>query len=381
MRMILPLLANAGYVLAVQLLALLTLNPADFGSFSLFYLAFALGVSLTLSIVSEAWVRRENAGEVRAPWDEFARASFSLAMFTSALALSVALTLEPLRSIAFTGSAAVLLATFRTAARYHDVRVGRGVGVAVGDILGLLVTIAGGLMLVTAIIPTSLESVVLIWGLGSAASLIATRPFRVFFRSRGMWARNHKQYIGPLLRDSLLLDAGSIGTPLLLAPLLGLTGFGIYRAISNVAAPVRLVLNPLRPLIAARDRQVLSSVRRVLEVLFVSSLFGALAAGALVVIGKLPIELGALSGVAPFAVPTGLFVAANFLGHYFYIVCRAHASGNQLMTGRIVQTATAVLLPVAGFFLGGLPGAIWGYATCTTISALVWLRVATLQPK
>lgn len=374
--MIVTLLTNAGYVLAVQLLALLSLDAADFGSFSLLYLAFALGSSLMLSIVSEAWVRRQVDGGPAAPWGEYARAAIALSVVTGALAAILALTVPSLRGVAAVGALAVALATFRTGARYYDARLGRAPGVAPGDALGLGVTVLGGVLLLTGALTVSLEIIVLIWAAGCAASLAATRPFVPVRGGLHRWGRDHRPEIRTLLRDSLILDAGSIGTPLLMAPLLGLAGFGVYRAVSNVAAPVRLVLNPLRPIIADRGRPAAIGRHRLLVIVTAATVFGMLAAAALIGIGVFRLELGALSDLAPYALPTGLFVAANFLGHYSYIVCRAHSSGSVLLRGRIVQTVSSVVLPVAGVAFAGLSGAIWGYALGTTASSLYWTLLA-----
>lgn len=379
--MIATLLTNAGYVLAVQLLALLSLGAADFGSFSLLYLAFALGSSLMLSIVSEAWVRRQVDGRPAAAWGDYARAALEVSVATGALAAILALAVPSLRDVAAVGASAVTLATFRTGARYYDARVGRAPGVAPGDALGLGVTIGGAVLLLTGALPVSLEAVVVIWAAGCAASLLATRPFVPVSGGAPRWCRDHRREITTLLRDSLVLDAGSIGTPLLLAPLLGLAGFGVYRAVSNVAAPVRLVLNPLRPIIADRGRPAAIGRRRLFLVATAATVFGMLAAAALLGIGVFRLEVGALSDLAPYALPTGLFVAANFLGHYSYIVCRAHSSGSVLLRGRILQTVSSVVLPLAGVVFAGLPGAIWGYALCTTASSLYWMMLASGRRK
>ena len=90
-------------------------------------------------------------------------------------------------------------------------------------------------------------------------------------------------------------------------------------------------------------------------------------------------DLGSLSEIVTFALPAAVFVTANFLGHYFYIVARSHVNGRRLLTGRIVQTVLAIVVPIGGVLVGGLTGAIWGYAGCTAVSALVWMALV-LRP-
>lgn len=373
MRSLLPTLTNAASVLAVQLFALVTLAPADFGSFSIAYLLFALGSSLSLSLVSEAWLRADLRDGVTAGWREYSSASLYLALAAGIVTLGVSLLVEPLRAVAVLGAVAVGASVYRTAARYYAVRMRESRGIFAGDLAGLVVAVVVWVALFSAGF-RELWMMTLVWAAGAAASaVLSKRPTLLPPRTLRTWYRAHSTQIRPLLRDSLLMDAGSIGTPYLLAPVLGLTNFGIYRAISNVAAPVRLVLNPLRPALGAAPVERQRSVRRVALVVGASILFGAGAYVGLLIIGLIDINLGSLTAIVAFALPSAVFVTANFLGHFFYIVARSHLSGRRLLLGRIVQTGLAILVPIGGVLLAGLPGAIWGYAGCTAVSSLVWM--------
>jgi len=177
------------------------------------------------------------------------------------------------------------------------------------------------------------------------------------------------------IKDSTLMDLGAIGTPFAVAPLLGIAGFGVYRAVSNVAAPVRLVLNPLRPTLAGQALSTHTSRKRVLSSIGLSLAFGFAAYVALMVVNAMQLSLGSLTAVVEYAAPAALFVGANFLGHYYYIIARTHTRGRLLLVGRIVQTCLAVLLPMGGVITLGLPGAICGYALATTASSLTWLAL------
>jgi hypothetical protein len=252
-------------------------------------------------------------------------------------------------------------------------------GILAGDAAGLALAVLAWVVLYSAGV-RELWMMTAVWAASAlAAAVLSKRPSLLKPKSLTEWRRRHAMEIRPLLRDSLLMDAGSIGTPYLLAPVLGLANFGVYRAISNVAAPVRLVLNPIRPQLASAPIETQRSSRRVTVVTAASLLFGGAAYLGLLLVGVLPVELGSLSAIVDFALPASVFVAANFLGHYFYIVARSHANDRRLLTGRIVQTLLAIVVPVVGVLVGGLTGAIWGYAGCTAVSAVVWTALV-LRP-
>lgn len=379
MKSLLPTLANAAAVLAVQVFALVTLAPAAFGLFSIQYLLFALGSSLSLSLISEAWLRADLRGGGRAEWLEYSSASVYLAGASGLVTLVLSLLVEPLRSVAWLGAVAVGAGVYRSAARYYSVRMREGRGVIAGDMAGLVLAGLVWIVLFSAGV-RELWMMTLVWAASAlAAAALSKRPGLLKPKTLHEWRLRHASQIRPLLRDSLLMDAGSIGTPYLLAPILGLSSFGVYRAISNVAAPVRLVLNPIRPQLASAPIATQRSGKRVVTVVAVSVLFGGASYLGLLLVGILPVGLGSLTEIVNFAVPAAVFVTANFLGHYFYIVARSHVHGQRLLTGRIIQTGLAIVVPIGGVVIAGLPGAIWGYASCTAVSALVW-TLLVLRP-
>ncbi|QYH34847.1 hypothetical protein [Salinibacterium sp. M195] len=371
--------ANAAYVLAVQLLGLVTLSPADFGSFSIQYLAYAFGASLSLSIISEAFLRSEIRDNVLVHWRDYSSVTVYLALAMGLVTFALSWAFEPLRAVSVIGAIAVTASVYRGSARYFSLRRGEFRGVLPGDVAGLAVSISvwafyflGG--------SRDLSMMSTAWASGAVASAVLSKwPRLLEPRSIARWCKQHAVHIRPLLKDSLLMDAGAIGTPYLLAPVLGLAQFGIYRAVSNVAAPVRLALNPIRPQIAAAPIAGQRSMRRVATVVAVSILFGGGAFGGLAVVGVLDVYLGSLTDLVPFAIPTAVFVTANFMGHYFYIVARAHLSGSRLFAGRIIQTVLAVVVPLSGALLGGLTGAVWGFAAGTLLSSLSWM-VLIIRP-
>ncbi|WP_043504398.1 hypothetical protein [Georgenia sp. SUBG003] len=90
-----------------------------------------------------------------------------------------------------------------------------------------------------------------------------------------------------------------------------------------------------------------------------AAFFGTASALALVWIELVPLPLGVISEIGPYAVPAGLYVAGNVIGEFFYMVVRFHTGRAALWSG-LVETVLAVLGPVLGWILGGLSGAIVG---------------------
>ena len=370
-------LTNAAFVLSVQLIGLVALAPADFGLFSLQYLVFALASSVCLSVICEPWLRTDIHDAERSPWRDYSSILLYLSFAAGGVAGALSIVLPGLPVTAIPAAIAVAASVYRAGARYHQVRSLEWTRALISDVTGLVVTF-GLWAVLFAVNVHGLLGLTIAWAVGACASAAISRP-PVLQRpsSISTWIATHRRHIWPLLKDSTLMDLGSIGTPFVVAPLLGIADFGVYRAVSNVAAPVRLVLNPIRPTLAGIPLMTHRSRSHVLGSAAASIGFGVAAYLALIVVGALHINLGSLSAVVTYAVPTAIFVSANFIGHYYYIIARTHMHGSSLLTGRIIQTAVAVVLPIAGALAYALPGAIWSYAIATCISSLTWAILVT----
>lgn len=364
---------NALYVLALQVLALVSLDPADFGAYSIQYLAYALSSSICMSVISEAWLRRDLREGKKSGWSSYSAVLFYFCCAAGALTFLISLSVPYLSVVAWQGAVAVAASAYRTGARYYATRFHNNRYVLLGDLAGLIVTVVGW-ALVQLIAEHSLASMVSVWAAGAlAAALFSRLPVVGNPSVVKTWAQDHGLHIKPLLRDSLLLDFGAVGTPLLLAPILGLADFGTYRAISNVSAPVRLVLTPIRPLLAAAPLAFHQSKAKALLNFVIALSFGALAWCCLAWLAQSNIDLGTLSALTAYAVPAAIFVAANFIGHFYYIVARAHATGRDLFAGRVAQTLLVTVLPLIGVVFAGLDGAIWLYTIATCLWSIIWV--------
>lgn len=359
------------------IVALLLLPPTEYGTFSLPYLLYAFGVSLQYSIVSEAWARLRSAGDEPVPWARYSSALATLAGIVGSLALIVGLLVSGRLETAALMGVAVAFAIYQNGTRYFRMASGGLRRVIFSDAAGIAGFVVG--MLALSWMP-DLDRVVGSWLLGTVSAVVVLGLPR-FAAGSGLisWVRGNHRTIRPLLLDSLLMDAGAIGTPFLLAGLMGARDFGIYRAVANVAMPVRLLAEPLRPVIGRMTPRRLFSAPVTGVVLVLALVLTAACYGVLVlVLPALDFQLGTLASLVPFALPTSLFVAGNLFVTIYYWFCRMNATHRRILIGRFVQTALVILLPVLGFFAGGLGGAIWGFSVSSLLAAATWAVLARL---
>jgi len=367
--MLLATAVNALYVLLIQVVALLSLDAESFGQFSLQYLVFALASSISLSFVSEAWIRTDLYGAGRSSWASYSAVSVYLAAAAAVVAAAVGFVVEGTPAPALIGGTAVGAAVYRGSARFFFTR--ENSPVIVGDAIGVVFILAG--WLAAALTGTlSLLAVTAIWAIGAIGSSLFSRPPRLIRpRIIPLWYRRHRASIVPLLRDSVLMDAGAVGTPYIMLPMLGVAQFGIYRAVSNLSAPARLLLTPLRPVLMSTPIARQRRASWLGAVVGTSVLIGA-AAFLLLAVADAVDLFGVVGDLAAYAVPVAIYVAFNSIGSYYMIVARGHLAPRPLFLGRAFHTTVAIALPIAGTLLGGLEGAIWGYTMCTALWATGW---------
>lgn len=364
---------NAAYILVVQVAALVALSPREFGEFSLVYLLFALSSSLCLSLVCEAWSRRQSEHGELAEWLDYSTALVFLSIATAILSLVVLLLIGPLRDIAVLGCVAVAASSYRVGARYFAMRQHEMRSVIAGDAAGILSFGLGFAGIAVADAATTVTFTGL-WALSSVFSALLSKPPRVGHpRLLVMWWRDHRTQAKVLVSDSLLINASSIGTPFALSGLLGIASFGVYRAVANVAAPVRLALTPLAPVLASTPLALHRGRRRLAAYASVSAFFGAAAWAALELVNASGLDLGTLSAVSVYSIPVGIFVGANFVGHLTSIIARAHLASRSLVVARAIHSALGITLPLGGVVLAGLDGAIWGQTLSIVVASLIWV--------
>lgn len=368
-------LVSAFQSLIVQIIAVVTLTPMDYGMFGLLYLAFAWTGSLSLSIISEPWSRVHPTE--RAPWPAYASAMILLVGIAGVTLAAILFALQPSWPVWLLAGAS-LLASLRAGARYyaaaeHDFR-----HVILPDAVSGAATVVA--WAVATIWLSPLEAVAVAWLAGAVASVALSRTFSLTdFRARG-WITRHKRHIRVLLAESVLLDAGSIGVPLVMTAPLGVAGYGIYRAAQSTTAPALLLLNPLRPMVSRWTLQQLLNARTL----------GIVVAGGLAVASSVALVLLAIyhldllegsvvRSLTEYLPQVTLLVAAALPSHFYYLVARIYLASAALLRTRVVSLALAVLGPLGGLVLGQLPGALWGFALSVAASAAVLYGELILQ--
>ena len=354
------------------IVALLTLGARDFGAFSLVYLLYAWGLSVQLSVCSEPFTRGLVRARARAGGaDRYRSVSTSLAAATALVCGVTGALVWGGAVLGALGAVAAFASVVRAGDRYRRV-VERGLaGPVAGDAV-FLVAFASTAVLSSGSL-SGIEGVLVAWAVAAVTtSAVASRPRLPRRGELTSWRREHGTHIRPLLKESLVLDASSVGGAYLLVPLLSVTGFGIYRAVSNVATPVRLVTEALRPL-ASRPLGPRATQVFLVGLTAAGVLTGVAAWGALVAVDHYGWDLGVVVELRDHAVGTAVFVGASLVGAMTYYRARVWASPRQLWRGRLAQSGTALAMPLVGAWAGGLDGAIAGTAAATVIGALVWV--------
>lgn len=374
---ILATIATGGVLaVATPLAAFISMRPADYGQFSLIYLIFGFGTSVQYSVVAEPWARAVSTSAPSTSREsDYARALLTLSACFGASALAVALVVPELRGLSPLLVMGVALGVYRVGARYRVAAAGDYGPVAMSDGLGI-VAFAVALLVSVGWSLEPLLAVSISWAVSALSScLVFSRP--VFGAGYGLihWIRAYRRQIGPLLADSIVMDVGAIGTPFALAALMPATQFGTYRGVSNLSLPLRIAGDSLRPaMVSAPPRRLVGSLA--LPIVLVALVIGAVSAAAVYALRLVSLDLGTLSSLSSHYLACGVFMTGSTIALVYYPLCRIHAAGRDVFSGRLVQTVLVIAGPIAGFAAGGLAGAIWGFALSALVASFVWLFVA-----
>lgn len=366
-------LFNGIAALSPQILGLLTLSSREFGVFSVGYLIFAFGSSVMLSILCDPWVMSRPFRSVEG-WRIYSTILVTLCLIFACLSFGISILVSGDWIVSSLTVLGVSFGLGRVGLRHllvfqRDWKVVFYLDFAAifGTFLGFMVGYLFNL--------NELSIVLFAWAGGGACGSIAGGVPGFALGASITWLKAHRKTIRRLLSDSLVMDAASIGTPYLLLPLLGLGGFGIYRAVSNLSAPIRLALSPIRSLVLSNTALVGS--RKVGTMLgfvaFIVSLTGGLL---MVLVENRGWVLGVLSDVAVYAVPTGIFLFSSVLISVYPLICRAEGTSKIIAVGRGIQSVAGVVLPVVGYFSAGISGSVWGLALGALVSGTAWVVLA-----
>lgn len=366
----------------VAVTPLLIFQAAEAGQFAVVYLIFALAWSLTLSIICDAWVRvRATSTAEQSSWSQYSPAASQLALMAGLVGFCVGLAVYGAVPIALAAAIGIAANVSRLGSRYYKVVSHGPVSVIASDVATIVVFV--GTLVAAAALGADLSlALAMAWAISNLVGTLFYRPSRWRRNTHLLaWIRIRRHAVGLLLKDSVLMDAGANLAPLAMMPLMGAGGFGIYRAVSSVATPVQLLLDPLRPNISQLPAPVVTG-RKTFAAVLAAALAMSIAAYAVLVVvirgwGLFP---GVLTDLAAYAFPAALFVAANLVGHFYYICARARLSQKSILTGRIFQTVLSIAFPLAGLLAFHLGGAIWGFALAAVCSGTVWLMLVMRDP-
>lgn len=367
-------LVNSVLLTLPQIVALVVLSPTAFGTFALFSLAASLNGLLLAALVIDPWLR--NAA-VQENDDDLAGIAAFLATLGGTPALISVLSVTGDISLSLVAWLASSLTTLRIALRVREVQRRRAIRLLIGDTLGLV-----GLVAVIVTQRSELDLLLCLWLIvaGQVAPLLMAAICTEGMRCRPRaWLISYKADIRLLASDSLWGAVSGIGAPYALLPILGLSNFGTYRAISNLAAPVRLIVQPLKPLLprlSVPGLHIIGAAR----ILTIGLGMALLATGTLLFSVGDWAQGSALESLRSIALPAGLYFGFNVILQTYWTRARLIANGSRLRSARRWHLGFASLFPLIGGAGLGLDGAAWGLGLATTICAVVWWRANILEP-
>lgn len=375
-RYLLSSLTGALSTALVPLVPFLAFDSSQSGTFTIIYTCFLVTWSAALSCACDVMLRISTAAH---PVDrrDFTAAVSWVALIGGLLACIVAALLTGDAVIWVCAGVAVFAGVFRGAIRYAWVMHGRiGWRVFVSDFVAAVVFITVVIEVIfDATRDDALQKVLAGWALANVAGLGVFLPISLGGPRRALrWGRQHRRVILPLLGDTALYDTGGSLAPITLLIWLPLSQFGIYRATGSVGSPVQILLDPVRPRISRLSSR---TVVRLPWVLMLGIFAGALAGAAYVllhVIAALQLfPASVLGDVAAHALQAAFYVFGNAVSYFAYLVARGQFSGRRLLAGRLTETALQFLLPLAGVLIGGLNGALTGFAAAAVTMSGIWL--------
>lgn len=353
--------------LGLPLAAMLVLEPSSYGAFSLFYLLGALANSLQLSVVSEAWVR-----SARGAWAEYISATIMVALGGSVIAAVLALITPEFSPYFWIVFLAVFGQVYWNGSRFHAFRELNWRYVLPGDFLGALATVVATTVFFLSP-AVRLGDVLFWWAAVKWVSILASRPPKGLAVGKVLgWVSSHKREIRTLVADGAISDAASIGTPYALVPIVGVADLGTYRAVSNIGAPLRSLIAPLRPALTRIPLSMWGSPRLALKLVLLASGAGVVVWITLFGLEYVGLDLGTLNSLFPYAPAVGLYAFAMTLSTIYSLVARQVASNSSVIGTRTLVSIVAIVAPIVGAAVWGLSGAIWGYSLALCFAAVMW---------
>lgn len=367
--------ASSLFVMLLQLTPFLSLNAQEFGYYSIIQLIYILGTSTSLSLINEADFRLSRDSQIKSDWKDFSAISFWVSILFATIAIAVTWNIPALRNWSLLAALIVGTAVYRGTVRYRLVHEKLIKRLIFGDLLGVLAYISSGFWFYFSFQSEfGLREILLTWMIGQGLSTLFTRFPRSINPVRALkWIKNRRKQIGVLAPDSALQDVGSVWGPTFIAIVLDIISLGIYRAVTTVAAPIRLVLTPLRPLLAGQSLTKQYTWGSFGKVSLTAFCLGSVSIFVLLAVEVTGYRIGVLNDLAPFALPVGLYVASNFINFFYSVQARVTLPATKLLLTRALQAVSLGLAPVLFATVLGLSGAIWGLGIGSAILSVMWI--------
>lgn len=361
------LASNTVATLAPQVLALLFLAPPQYAVFSLLFITLGLAQSAQNSLVVDPWLRLDRHSS-RLPTGAVVWAAFPLALLAAALPAALGYLSASEFWLAALG---VCAAQSRNSLRLLGVVMSWRTVVA-SDIL--FISAFGAVVALLA--QDGIAWSTIWWGI-VAGGLAGLAPWASHVSDAACpplrWFASRRREILPLWLESTVLDLGVAGPPVAFSALMPASDFAIFRATSSALLPVRLVLTPLRGRIALQNPEALRSGMRFAAVCTAGGVLGLTISVALYVVASWSVASdGVLPLLKSYAFQVGAMGALQLVSTTFYMASRAHSSTARLVRTRLVDTSQQIICLGAGFVIGGLTGAVWGYVMLSLASAVLW---------
>ncbi len=367
--------ANSANLLAPQLVALVALKPGLFGVFSAIALIGSIFTALAFALSIDPFLRAGRDLQQK----HYSSASL-VYLFLSCLGGFAAGLFSLILSGPGTPWPTILAISLYPATfvlwNAQRIMLVEMVGAALkSDLIGFFVILLG-------LIGTSIFGLTIAKICAVAAASYGLMFLHALWRTRalwgaascGLWFKLMKLEIRSMAFDSAMgISANSLG-PLMLMPILGVSSFGVYRAVGNLAAPLRSVVTPMRSQLGRIPVSRLHSRwGGVVQISLFSSIALLVVAGLKAASRYAPPE-ATLVNVSSYAVVASLVVALNAFWQIYLNRGRMLLPPRALFRVRVTTSVVAAVVPLLGALVAGLAGALYALLLSTLFQSLAWWR-------
>lgn len=374
--------------LALGVVVARSLGAADFGAFGLAWVTYGVILNLSRGLATDPLTVRYSGpldDRWRSATGRAASTATALGLAVGALLLLIGLAIGGVVGSAFAALGLTLPGLLlQDSWRIAFFVAGKGERAFANDVVWALSLVPA--MLIAGNAPTTF-GFVLAWGVAAIpAALFGCLQTRLLPRMSGIvaWVREHRD-LGPRYLVENVSDSASAQLQVYgLGAISGLADVGAVRGAQILLAPVVALRMGISLIAVPEAARVLRRWPRRLQT-FCLVLGGSQAAACLLwgaVLFLVPPELGTamLGAVWPSAsaliVPTTLAVTAGAMFDGAFVGLRALGDSRRSMPTRVTRAIAWAVGGIAGAFLGGAAGSVWGTAAANLLAlVVVWWQL------